>query len=186
MEQAKIIVSVSEGKFEISGSEDFVTKQIDLFKDLIVKSFDNSVPKPDKLKGEKKPIEVKNQNPISEKEGQLEGDYTDIFVVDEDQIRIIVDLPGDNSKAQTISAALIYAYAKKQIGEEEANVEEIRTICQNHGCLDSSNFSRHIKSGDPKLYLDKGKGKSRSIKLTRPGLKKAQELIDTFFENGSE
>jgi hypothetical protein len=186
MEKAKIVVSVSEGKFEISGSEEFVNKQIDLFKDIILKSFEKYPIKSQLSKETSKHIETVDQSPISLNDNKsLNSDLSDVYVVDNEQIRIIADLPGDNSKAKTQSAALIYAYAKKQMGEDEASVEEIRTICQNHGCLDSSNFSAHIKSGDPKLYLDKGKGKARSIKLARPGEKRAIEIIQSILENGS-
>lgn len=182
---ARISISLLEGKFEISGSEEFVSKQIENFKALIEKSFDKPLPKRKTPLESSKHIEIVNQAPVStdEPNGGLHDKYSDIFVVDEDNIRIITDIPGDNAFSKTFNAALIYAFAKKQMGVEETSVEEVRSVCQNHGFLDNPNFSKAIKKGDPKFYLDKGKNKSRMIKLTRPGEKKAEELIQSILSD---
>lgn len=181
--EAKIRICLSEGKFEISGSEDFVSKQIDNLKELIIESAQK---KNSQSKSVNKHIEVVNQAPITtDEENSItkDGKYSDIFVVDEEKIRIITDIPGNTASKQTLHAALIYAFAKKENGIDEANVDEIRSVCQNHAFLDLKNFSSHIKSGDPKLYLDKGSGKDRVIKLTRPGERKATELIDSILKD---
>ena len=178
MEEAKISISINEGKFEISGSENFVNKQIENFKSIIEKSLENpTIQNPtDTIKH----VEIVSQSPISTNStsNKLDDKYSDIFVIDGEDVKIICDIPGNNSAEKTLNAALIYALAKKESGTEEVNVGEIKHICQNHGFLDKKNFSTHIKKGDPKLYLDKGNGNSRVIKLVRPGEKKAQELIE--------
>ncbi|MFY0715286.1 hypothetical protein J1D01_16610 [Seonamhaeicola sp. NFXS20] len=176
--EAKISISIIEGKFEISGSEEFVNKQIENFKEVITKTLE----KPTNVVGSK----MESQFPVKEKQIQQaekqskvqDDSYSHIYVVDDEKIRIICDIPGKTAAEKTLNTALIYAFAKNNLGIEEANVGEIKTVCQNHGFLDKVNYSTHIKKGDPKLYLDKGSGKERAIKLVRPGIKKAKEIIE--------
>lgn len=181
-EKAKIIISVSEGKFEISGSEKFVSTQIENFKELIT----NSVNQPKKVQPKATAMpELENKSTKQPSSIQTNtGLDESIYVEDEDQIRIICDIPGKTKAEQTLNVALLYANARKIQGQESAVVEEIKTVCSNHACLDKKNFSTHIKKGDPKLYIDKGNGGSRSIKLNRPGIKKAEEIIELIKQNG--
>ena len=174
-DKAKIIISVSEGKFEISGSEKFVSTQIENFKDLIIKSVNRLQTAP------KAKSEDQQHSDIPESSSSSSPDILDpdIFVEDEELIKIICDLPGKGKAEQTLNAALLYAQARTLQGQETANVEEIRTICSDHGCLDKTNFSSHVKKRDPQYFIDKGSGKSRTIKLNRPGQKKAKVLIES-------
>lgn len=176
--EAKISISIIEGKFEISGSEEFVNKQIENFKDVITKTLE----KPTQQVNSKMTSEI----PIKEKEIESpqkqaivqDDSFSHIYVVDDEKVRIICDIPGKTAAEKTLNTALIYAFAKHNLGIEEADVGEIKIVCQNHGFLDKVNYSTHIKKGDPKLFLDKGSGKLRTIKLVRPGIKKAKEIIE--------
>ena len=181
-EKAKIIISVSEGKFEISGSEKFVSTQIENFKELITKSVNQ--PKIVQPKATAIPeMEIEPASPPSSIQSNTNLDDS-IYVEDEDLIRIICDIPGKTNAEKTLDVALLYANARKIQGQENTIVEEIKTVCSNHACLDKKNFSTHIKKGDPKLYIDKGSGGARSIKLNRPGIKKAEEIIELIKQNG--
>lgn len=185
--QAKITISLTDGKFEISGSELFVTQQIENFKHLIEKSFNDfeSIPK-----------KVKTENPInsSSKVEEIEIDtkteesiadiHPTIFALDNGKVNIICDIPGNTDSKKTLNVALLYAYAQKSLGIDETSVEEVRAICKIHGCFDQRNFSTHIKNGNPKLYLDKGSNKNRLVTITRPGENKAKAIIKTIESNG--
>nr|WP_321411908.1 hypothetical protein [uncultured Allomuricauda sp.] len=180
-EKAKIVISLSEGKFEISGSEKFVNAQIENFKELITKSVNQPKPVPQKPPTKTESVNTTQDTSATSKSNSDLDDS--IYVEDDELIRIICDIPGKTKAEQTLNAALLYANARKIQGQETANVEEIKKVCANHGCLDKKNFSTHIKKGDPQLYIDKGNGGARSIKLNRPGVKKAEEIIELIKQN---
>lgn len=180
--QAKITISIHEGKFEISGSELFVTQQIENFKSIIEKNiFNKEVINIEKTKN----ISASNHNEIgfvesSEKESSkdsIEDLFPHIFAIDNDKVNIICDIPGSTDSKKALNVALLYSYAQKKRGFADVSVDEIRDICKIHACFDSSNFSSHIKNGNPKLYLDKGSNSNRVITLTIPGEKSALELL---------
>jgi hypothetical protein len=184
-QNASIKVSISEGLIEISGSESFVTSQIDNLKELLKELKDNKVkikpPPPAGGDGERKKKD--GETPITN--ATLE-DMDDIYVVDDDKIKIICeDIPGTDKLNKTLNIALLYAFASKKLGKDEASVDLIRDICTEHGCLDPGNFSTHIKNGTPQYYLDKGTGKTRTIKINKPGEKKALEVIEKIRQDGN-
>lgn len=182
--EAKISISIKEGKFEISGSEDFVNKQIENFEDLITETVENVEPKQPTGSPNLDSNSNGSSNSTTTNTSTLE-EYPYVYVEDGDSIKIVCDLPGNSKSEKTFNAAILYAYALKLKGQDEAPVEDIRDIARNHGCYDGSNFSGYINSGDPQYYLDKDEGtrKSRVIKLNRPGIKEAEKLIQQINEN---
>jgi len=181
-EKAKIIISVSEGKFEISGSENFVSEQIENFKELITNSvtqLHSQSSKSHKIVTEK--IKEKSVPNLTKENGV--DNYSNIYQSDGESLHLICDLPNDSKQQQTQSITLLYAYGQQLLGNNKANIEEIRSICSKYSCLDKSNFAFHIKKGDPKYYISKGDGKNRTIELTRPGEKRAKEIIEAIKKN---
>ncbi|MGZ4037871.1 MAG: hypothetical protein ACXVPQ_08590, partial [Bacteroidia bacterium] len=137
-ENCKIIVSISEGKIEISGSETFVSKQIGDFKDHIVSALSQTSPKiKDKVTGNGQ----RQENSTNQSQG-LEG-YPDIFTLDGDKIKIIPQMSGSTKSKKVVKLAVLYAYARKLQGFDSASVPEIKTECETHGLFDT-NFSKNI------------------------------------------
>lgn len=183
-QNASIKVSVSEGLIEITGSETFVTSQIDNLKELLKELKESKVkikPQNSGGEGDKKKKLDDGLNP-----GATLEDMDDIYVIDDDKIKIICDeIPGNDKLNKTLHVALLYAFASKKLGKDEANVDLIREVCVEHGCLDAGNFSTHIRNGNPQYYIDKGTGKARTIKINKPGEKKALEIIDKIRQDGA-
>jgi hypothetical protein len=177
---AQIIISISEGRFEISGSEKFVSDQIENFKDQIIQSFSQPNGKP------RKPTTKADDSTItdtgSNSDGTLES-YSDIYTIDDNKIKVICEIKETTVSKKVLKLATLYAYGKKLQGLESASVEEIKEECITHGILDTTNFSKHIKNGDPSYYIDKGLGASRVIKLNIPGTKAAVEYINEILAN---
>ena len=89
-ENAKVKVSIKDGKFEISGSEEFVGNQIDKIKEIF-----NTVKIPE-VSGEKEKIKkdkiIKNGDKTSDLKSEgVAPEHSDIFVVDEDKVKIIFE-----------------------------------------------------------------------------------------------
>lgn len=183
--EAKIIISPSEGKFEISGSEDFVTRQIENFKELIIDSVKQVQPKPISSLDPENQVEQAEGNggTSSEVETSIQDKYPNVYSFDDDKLKLVCDIPGHNKKEKSINATLLYAYGWNQEGIEEVSNQNIKDICERHGILDKSNFAKYIKSGDPKLYTYKGSGSNTKIRITKPGEKAAKELISQIEQN---
>lgn len=188
--QAKITISLNEGKFEISGSELFVTQQIENFKSVIERTltdFDNQEKQVKSKLPDNGNSPATKDKPADENESSkdISETHPDIYAIDNEKINIICDIPGSTDSKKTLNAALLLAYGEKTQGISETVVEDVRNICKIHACLDTTNFSTHIKAGNPKLYIDKGSGKAtRTITITRPGEKAAKELIKSIEANG--
>jgi hypothetical protein len=182
---AKIRISLKDGEFELSGSELFVSQQIASFRELIVESLKNqkfelkspelkSLPPQDSLNV----VEPVIQSPIMINSSQkTANDFSNVFHVDENGIKIIKKAPGNNKQAKSISTALIYLWATSSLGQSEIPFSDIRNLCQQQGCLDSANFAKHMKSAREHIIVD-GKGKSQKCKITIPGKEKALQIIE--------
>jgi len=170
MAEARIRLSLSEGTFEIEGSEDFVTKQIEAFGDVIKGALTSppatmSYPATGVPHGGPKGID---SDPAA---------YANVFSVAEGVVTILVDLPGESKREKAVSACLLAAYAKSLAGADSLSTDEVRAICKHHACLDDTNFAAHLKSEKFAYTLD-GSGKVKTIKLTVPGIKRAKAMAD--------
>lgn len=170
--QSKIQIKIKDIEFLTEGTESWVTEQYEKFLRDISDLPISAIPAVSKFAN-------------SEAANGEDNSDEDIYIVDDNNINVICDIPGNENAQRTFHLALLYAYASKKLGFEDAKVEDIRNACIEHGCYDATNFSTHIKKGTPQLYLDKGSGKERSIKLTKPGENKAKELIMKIRENGT-
>jgi hypothetical protein len=171
-QQAKISISFKDGLLEISGSENFVSEQIKFFKDIIGEQF-QQLPK---RKREEKGGDSNNQN-----DGQISSqlqDYQDVLAEHEGKIKILKQVIGKNKQEKSVNTALIYLWAKDKLGSSDVPYQEIREACEHQGCLDSPNFSAHIKSAKSYILVS-GKGKSQSAKLSIPGKSQAIQLIQS-------
>ena len=158
---ARIRVSLSDGSFEIEGSEEFVSKQSDVYKDLITKALQN-------------PSTFRKANGVIDTEDQKDKDYGNVFHRDGANVKVLADLPGKSQKGKTISAALIALFAMGDNAEVAFNA--VRKICEDHSCLNKGNFATYLKD-EKKLLLIGGSGKSLTVRLTQPGKAAANKLV---------
>lgn len=181
---AKIRISIKDGEFELSGSELFVSQQIDSFRDLIVESLKD---KEFSLQnnsdtGNVQALEEENSNQHDSQTTSTTEltpevrNYPRVFHIDGDKIRIIKRAPGNNNARKSINTALLYLWATESLDGREITYSDIRELCKEQGCLDSKNFSAQMKSAKEYMIVDGG-GKSQVLKLTLPGREKAEEII---------
>lgn len=173
-QEARIVVSLTERRFEVVGSESFVKEQTEALKDFIVENM-GSIPPQQPQTESTKPPEVGSPS-ISE---DRQNDYDFIFEEDAGTVRILPDLPGTTNAEKTVNAALLYLFGKSiYTGEEEASAKEIREVCEEHACLDG-NFAAHLADRRSLFRVEGQHGSSnKSYRLTKPGKKAAQELVD--------
>ena len=186
--ESKISFS-KDGTLEIVGSEEFVSKQIERFEDLIKQAFASPPPPPPQPQPQQQqqqqprfadrdvtpPTPHGNVAPADRGAG-LEA-YPNVFAVHGDKIQITKDIPGSNPADKMVAAAELFALASSLTGTEEVTFGAIRNVCKEHGCLDEGNFAAKLKE-QKELFTFAGKKGSRNqtVKLTQPGRKAAQLL----------
>lgn len=190
---AKFKLSIKDGVLEISGSEKFVKKMTRSYEDLIEDMLETSMiywesetedefyDMDDFLEDQDDEMwDASFVDHTDEDEEAIEMEFVsgeELPSLEGEEIVISGDIPGGSVSSRTVNAALLYAYTRSLQGHNKASVDEIRNICKIHDILDKNNFSTYIKIGAPEYYKDSGKGKSRTLKLTETGKKRAQELI---------
>ena len=174
----KVNISLGDCVLEFSGSEAFVQKQIDEFKELIHGKL--KIVKAGKLKGKLYEKEQDKADDITQ-DSSFDA-YPNVFEYDDETINIL-KVDGKNNSVKTQNLAFIYLWAKGKFGNDFVSTKEIQAQCVNHGCCDG-NFSTVLKKINKKFVVIKGKGKSQTIKLTAPGTNHAKTLIESLNEEG--
>lgn len=166
---AKVHISLVDGVLQIEGSEDFVSEQIARLEPHIVRAFEN------RDTAAVKPIKSSEGVAVANKVANGLDDYDHLFAENGGKIQILKTIPGANNAQKTINASLLLAYANTLVGTEVTSSDIVRETCKSHACLDSGNFAKTLK-GEKEYFLLEANGKSKNIRLTVPGRKKAEEL----------
>jgi len=183
----------TNGELEISGSETFVSNQIQEFKPLLyemLSSYLRSV----EAGGSKALLPPKSRNvpsngdvakvkpPDGDKEyAEFEEikiqEFENVFAVDGDKIQIITDIPGASLAKRMINLVVIYLWIKLHLGQDEVAFSELREACEKHGELDKPNFAKQMHL-NKRFFIINGTGRVLTAKLIRPGVKEAERLIE--------
>jgi hypothetical protein len=166
MAEAKIILSIKDGTFEIEGPESFVSAQLKAFEDIIRKVLSEQI-----KAGVSMPKQLEEAKAVSPKA----GDYSSVFEVHEGKVKVITNIPGASKKEKTINAAFLCLFGSSLEGLDTVSYDDIRDICKDHGFYDSNNFSKFLKS-EKALVISGPRGK-QIVKLTVPGKRRAEELV---------
>jgi hypothetical protein len=168
MSEARFTFSASEGRIEVSGTEDFVSKQVQEFGDVIRDMLKNAPP-------------ANAKQDLGGGGGGGGGtlpkfdEFVNVLASEGGKVQILKPLPGTNNAAQTVSAALLTLFGNSLLGIDEIASSVIREACQSHGCLDSSNFAGTIKD-QKEHFIVTGSRSNTNIKLTKPGMRAAEQL----------
>lgn len=171
---------------EISGSEEFVSKQIELLKDSIITRLERLTNSNNSQLRERSVIylqpSIDKATPGATEFASKDDTPTplvnaeNVFIITGQDVSIIADVPGASTAQRMINLILIYLYAKHKIGVEEIPFKELRDVCEKYGEIDKPNFSKILNSSR-KYFLTSGESKNQSARLIRPGTKAAESLI---------
>lgn len=186
--EAKFYLSIKDGIFEISGSELFVSQQIENFKEIIIEAIQSTEESPEEdFLPEAAPPALtqatsqsdKVNSEIADEESFDAGSFSRVLHIDGQEVRVIKKMPGNTIAKRAINTALAYLWGKRSVGVNAVKYDEIREVCKEQGCLDSSNFSYHMKSAREHIIVSGKKGSSaKTCKLTIPGVERAEELLE--------
>lgn len=179
---------ISSREFEIMGPVEFVDKQIEKHAELInaflaqIKEKQNLTRTPMEKEIQANRLSLPNSSeyadfvelPSANKSFQK---YSSIISIDNDKIHVLVAVPGESLTRRMINLAMIYLWVKKQQNIESSTFNEIRDFCERHAELDKAHFAYYINS-HKRIFLVEGAGRGQIAKLSVPGLREAENLID--------
>jgi hypothetical protein len=182
---AKFSFSFSDGTLEVSGSELFVTQQVEGFRQVIIDALQQAATMP--VVVHRLPMHSQGaveDAPVPSSGGPKHSEpstnpYPYVLDVMNDKIKITKSMKGSNTAEKAIKLILSYMWGKeKLLGQSTADYKELRDLCEEHACLDSSNFSSTLTSKKQWIVVDGVKGSSGKVcKLTYPGREKAEEML---------
>lgn len=194
-DKAKFKYSALEGVLELEGSEEFVSQHFEILTDLIqiiskhvpieqkqeAPTLYTSAPQVQNFASQAQSVSSNIaspiQPPVATQTSSL-ANHPNFFSEINGKLKIVAELPGNTTKAKMTNAAILYCYGSKLLGDEQVPYKAIRTVCEEHGVLDSANFSKIFN--DKTLFISDGvKGGNKDVKLTFQGEKKAKELMDS-------
>ena len=172
-EQARIALTIGGNTFEISGSESFVTAQVETFREAIISSLHGAAAlPPEKPHGATIPLVAPHHRPTGKQA------YPNVLHIDGEKVQILKSVSGTTKSKKAVNTALVYLWAKRESGFDGVPLSEIRELCESHGCLDSPNFTVTMKNAKAWFVIDETKrSQSKTCKLTVPGVEKAEEII---------
>ncbi len=180
--EAKLYLSLTEGVFEISGSELFVSQQIENFKVPILQTIDtiNTIQPPSPSNRVENPSAAPGLSPGAKSEhGFDKMSFPRVLHIEDKEVKIIKKMPGANNAKKSVNTALAFLWGKRSVGVEDVSFQEIRDLCQEQSCLDSTNFSTTMKNARELIIVEGKKGSSaKTCKLTLPGVERAEELLE--------
>jgi len=188
--QAKFRISTSE--LEISGPVDFVKEQIQVNKKIIDFFAENikqgltagETIKALALKNAEIAPPIKTGNEYVDFEEVKESDnvldkYENVIAINGDKVQLLTKIPGNSTGAKMLKLLLVYLYIKSKIlAVEKVSSVDLRNFCEMHGELDAGHFSEYLKKNKKWFLLD-GKGKYTNVMITVPGIKEAEQILDT-------
>jgi hypothetical protein len=191
-DQNQAVFRISNEGLEISGSETFVTNQIENFKSSI-RDYLLEVSKPLSLPVSMLPAVLSKKSVSSNSVSQFPSEnleaidfvevstpmtinYENVIEIQNGKVHIITDVPGDSLAKRMINLILIYLWGNLLINDQGIAFTELREVCQRHGEIDRANFAKHMHA-NKKYFVVTGLGKSQNAKLIRPGIKEAIKLI---------
>ena len=162
---ARVVVSVSEGKIEIEGSELFVAEQLAQLNNVICQIV---------LSAGGNAVSLDASAGTHEKPVKAFGRYANLYAQRDGRVQLLKGLPGTNMAHKTISAALLLSHANLLLGTESTPLDLIRKACKEHACHDSNNFAATIKR-EKELFRHSG---SSYITLSDAGKALAESMAD--------
>jgi hypothetical protein len=167
-------VSVRDGAVEVSGSEEFVAAQLEKLQPWLNKILNEATGMPMKTPaGKQRAASI----PVAPDVVAANNQFENVLAIEDDRVSVL-QIPNSSKKSeQAVATALIYLWGKGQVGMLDVPFSEIRQVCRQHGCLDESNFSSHLKAAKTDLIISGG-GKSQTARLTIPGQRRALAMIE--------
>lgn len=170
MSDVKLTVQFGSAHFSAEGPEEFVTKMLEQWQQITPKDADN-------LNNTEQSANGTSSSQTDSSSGV--GKYENFYDYVDGKIKIIAHINGANKAEKARATALVLMFANHLNDQELTSAEAIGDACSDQGCFDSSNFATHLKGLKEKVATNPKSGGGYDVKLTAPGRKAAQTLVET-------
>lgn len=170
MTDVKLTIQFGSAHFSAEGPEAFVTKMLEQWQQITPKGAD-------KLSNAEQSAKGASSSQADSSSGV--GKYENVYDYVDGKVKIIAHINGANKAEKTRATALVLMFANYLNGQEVTSADAIREACSDQGCFDSSNFAAHLKALKEKVAMNPKPGGGYDVKLTAPGRKAAQNLVET-------
>lgn len=174
--------SFRDGNLHVSGSELFVSQQLEFFKDAILAHATDRAEREetakDRVSSEYLPSQSETANDDTSEIST--NPYPNVLDVHDSKAKILIHLGSGTKSEKTVRLCLMYLWAKTEfLGETTVNSTELRELCQEHAVYDSTNFASILKKKKEYFRIDGVKNSnSKNYSLTVPGVARAKELLE--------
>lgn len=183
-------------EIEISGSEEFVTNQLELNRSIITEFMSlikskylyssegrDSLPTP-QVNSSKL---LENNNGYTDFEevdatSDKLKDYENALFADKNKVQLLSKVPGNTGSQRIVNLVLIYLWVKHVQGIDTVNAFELKSFCADSGEKDDSHFAEYIKS-KKKYFIISGSTRKWEVKATQPALKSAEGILNEINNN---
>lgn len=182
-EHASVNINLQEGHIAVSGSEMFVERILSAYMSKL-ETYLQVCPK--------KEMEIKQTNSTAQGsvsfektvqalDTQIDKNFSEYVkhgiyhCKDGKMILILSHLQGKTNSDKIRELALLMAYVDSEC---KIQVEELKKMAKQYACMDKKNFATILKK-NTQLFIVSGKGKSKQLELTNPGIEEAKKLLDS-------
>lgn len=171
MSDGKVTMHFGAAQFSAEGAENFINNMFEKWTELLNDSKSAAFFK----SGAGTSIDSSAKGTSS---GGSFSSYENVYDEIDGKIKIIAHMPGSNKADKTRNTALAIMFGNHVKDQLTTSSDEIREHCVDQGCLDSSNFASHLKGLKEKIAMNTKPGGGYDVKLTAPGRKAAQSLVE--------
>jgi hypothetical protein len=171
MSDGKVTMQFGAAQFSAEGTENFINSMFEKWTAMLSDSKSSAFAEP--ATGTSLDNGTKNST-----SGGTLNSYENVYDEIDGKIKIIAHMPGSNKADRTRNTALALMFGNHVKGQSTTSSDEIREHCLDQGCLDSSNFASHLKGFKDKIAMNTKTGGGYDVKLTAPGRKAAQSLVE--------
>jgi len=175
MENSRIAISIQGTSVEAEGSEEFVERILQKFESFLKTTTIQPISSPtkDQLIDPESPS-------IAGEDIPSDNPYPNLLHLDHEsgKVKILKTPLGNSKKDKATKLCLIYMYGMNLLGTKTILRSELINCAKEHAVFDQANFSTCTKNKE--FFIEEGKkGTNKQIKLTLPGKKQAETILDS-------
>ena len=106
-----------------------------------------------------------------------------VEIGDEGKVSILGRIDGRTKADLQVKYSAVYCYLKeKALGQLDTPIEELRALCQAHGCYDGGNFTTYFRGSELIRELGEKGAHARTYRLSVRGVEEAKALLKKMVE----
>ena len=106
-----------------------------------------------------------------------------VEIGDEGKVSILGRIDSRTKAELQLKYSAVYCYIReKALGQLDTPIEDLRAVCQAHGCYDGGNFTAYFRTSDLIRELGEKGAHARTYRLSVKGIEEAKALLKKMVE----